>query len=155
MYVHLVNAKGKEAVCDQKRDFRLCYYSFLNVGSGKTLAYLAPLIHRLREEEERNGVVPRLKRPRSLILLPSRDLAAQVLSVAKSLCHVAKFRAVGLIGGIKRVSNIPYSRNVLREKMSQIGEKSIRYVLNIDGISLIFRQNVTHVEPKQTHMYIV
>ena len=24
-------------------------------------------------------------------------------SVAKSLCHIARFRAVGLIGGIKRV----------------------------------------------------
>ena len=76
----------------------------LYIGSGKTLAYLAPLIHRLREEEERHGVIPRLKRPRALILLPSRDLAAQVLLVAKSLCHVARFRAVGLIGGIKRVS---------------------------------------------------
>ena len=117
-------------MCDQERDFRLCYYSFLNVGSGKTLAYLAPLIHRLREEEERHGVVPRLKRPRSLILLPSRDLAAQVLSVAKSLCHVAKFRAVGLIGGIKRVSNMYRIAGMFREeKISQIGEKSIQYVL--------------------------
>ena len=76
----------------------------LGTGSGKTLAYLAPLINRLREEEDQHGLIPRLKRPRALILLPSRDLAAQVLSVAKSLCHVARFRAVGLIGGIKRVS---------------------------------------------------
>ena len=67
------------------------------------MAYLAPLINQLRDEEEFHGVIPRLKRPRALVLLPSRDLAAQVLSVAKSLCHVAKFRAVGLIGGIKRV----------------------------------------------------
>ena len=76
---------------------------YIASGSGKTLAYLAPLINKLRDEEEVHGVIPRLKRPRALILLPSRDLAAQVLSVAKSLCHVAKFRAVGLIGGIKRV----------------------------------------------------
>ena len=72
-------------------------------GSGKTLTYLAPLISRLRDEEEVCGLVPRLRRPRALILLPSRDLAAQVLSVAKSLCHKARFRAVGLIGGVKRV----------------------------------------------------
>lgn len=73
-------------------------------GSGKTLAYLAPLISCLRDDEEHQGIIPRLKRPRALVLLPSRDLAAQVLSVAKSLCHVAKFRAVGLIGGVKHVS---------------------------------------------------
>ncbi len=74
------------------------------LGSGKTLAYLAPLISRLRDEEEGCGLVPRLRRPRALVLVPSRDLAAQVLGVAKSLCHVARFRAIGLIGGVKRVS---------------------------------------------------
>lgn len=71
-------------------------------GSGKTLAYLSPVVSHLRDEEERFGLVPRMRRPRALVLLPSRDLAAQVLSVAKSLCHTAKFRAVGLIGGVKR-----------------------------------------------------
>ena len=85
--------------------YQCCSNIALNhTGSGKTLAYLAPLISRLRDEEEHDGLIPRLKRPRALILLPSRDLAAQVLAVAKSLCHVARFRAVGLIGGIKRVS---------------------------------------------------
>ena len=58
---------------------------------------------RLKDEEDNLGVLTRLTRPRALILLPSRDLAAQVLHVAKSLCHQAKFRAVGLIGGMKRV----------------------------------------------------
>ena len=48
-------------------------------GSGKTLAYLAPLVSQLRREEEEEGVVPRLRRPRALIVLPSRDLASQVL----------------------------------------------------------------------------
>lgn len=71
-------------------------------GSGKTLTYLAPLISRLKDEEEHHGVMARLKRPRALIVLPSRDLAAQVLAVTKSLCHVARCRAVGLIGGVKR-----------------------------------------------------
>lgn len=74
-----------------------------HAGSGKTLAYLAPLISRLRDEEEHHGVLSRLRRPRALIVLPSRDLAAQVLNVAKSLCHQAKFKAVGLMTGIKRV----------------------------------------------------
>ncbi|CAI8041501.1 DEAD-box ATP-dependent RNA helicase 39 [Geodia barretti] len=71
-------------------------------GSGKTLAYLAPVISELRREEAEEGVVPRLRRPRALVVLPSRDLASQVLAVAKSLCHVARFRAVGLIRGGKK-----------------------------------------------------
>ncbi len=64
------------------------------------------MVSRLRDEEEHFGVLSRLKRPRALIVLPSRDLAAQVLRVAKSLCHTAKFKAVGLIGGIRRVGNV-------------------------------------------------
>ena len=53
--------------------------SYVSVGSGKTIAYLAPLISQLRREEAEEGVVPRLRRPRALIVLPSRALASQVL----------------------------------------------------------------------------
>ena len=48
-------------------------------GSGKTLAYLAPVIHHLRDEEQRHGIVARLKRPRACVVVPGRELATQVL----------------------------------------------------------------------------
>jgi len=69
-------------------------------GTGKTLAYLLPIVHHLREEQDR-GVMSRLKRPRALIVLPNRELAFQVLKVAKSLCHTARFRSALLTGGKK------------------------------------------------------
>lgn len=81
--------RGKNVLCAAETGHRsLCtswccgiHLPSLNpaAGSGKTLAYLVPLLSQLREEEEHHGLVPRLKRPRTLILLPSRDLAAQVL----------------------------------------------------------------------------
>uniref|UniRef100_A0A8C1X5M8 RNA helicase n=1 Tax=Cyprinus carpio TaxID=7962 RepID=A0A8C1X5M8_CYPCA len=50
-------------------------------GSGKTLAYLLPIIHRLQEEpftdSERNI--------RAVVIVPSRELAEQVTSVARSV----------------------------------------------------------------------
>ena len=52
-------------------------------GSGKTLAYLAPLLHRLAEAEAAEGRTP----PgtcRALVLVPSSDLAQQVARVARS-----------------------------------------------------------------------
>ena len=65
---------------------RECYKMLYIEGSGKTLAYLAPLISELRREEAEEGVVPRLGKPRALVVLPSRDLAYQVLvSVCLSL----------------------------------------------------------------------
>ncbi|XP_003391758.1 PREDICTED: DEAD-box ATP-dependent RNA helicase 39-like, partial [Amphimedon queenslandica] len=71
-------------------------------GSGKTIAYMAPLINRLKDEEEQLGVITRFKKPRALVILPSRDLANQVLSVAKLFSHVVKIRIVAAIGGKKK-----------------------------------------------------
>lgn len=52
-------------------------------GSGKTLAYLAPLMHMLLETTARQPA----RRSRAVIAVPSADLAAQVLRVARSLAN--------------------------------------------------------------------
>ncbi|KAJ7352985.1 hypothetical protein OS493_032924 [Desmophyllum pertusum] len=82
-----------------KREHVLCA---AQTGTGKTLAYLAPLVHHLREDERTHGIITRPKRPRACIVVPGRELGVQVLDVAKEMCHHARFRAVGIIGGRKR-----------------------------------------------------
>lgn len=64
-------------------------------GSGKTLAYLLPIIHHLKAEEE-NGFQRRLDHPRSIVLVPTRELTMQVCQTCKSLAHVAKFSALAV-----------------------------------------------------------
>ena len=60
------------------------------VGSGKTLAYLAPVMHQLKHEEETIGMMARVNRPRAIILCPSRELASQVLvSILTLICDRA------------------------------------------------------------------
>jgi len=71
-------------------------------GTGKTLAYLLPIVHHLKEEHDL-GMISRLKRPRVLIAVPNRELALQVLKVAKLLSHNARFRSALLTGGRKLV----------------------------------------------------
>ncbi|GLC43306.1 hypothetical protein PLESTB_001342500 [Pleodorina starrii] len=68
------------------------YFLASHTGSGKTLAYLLPLVQALKAEEAA-GFVPRPKRPRVLVLGPTRELTDQITGVAKRLCHSAKFRA--------------------------------------------------------------
>jgi superfamily II DNA/RNA helicase len=70
-------------------------------GTGKTLAYALPIVHAIKEAE-RAGALTRNQHPRALILLPTRELERQVLSVFKKLSHSAKFRAVGISGGTKQ-----------------------------------------------------
>jgi superfamily II DNA/RNA helicase len=71
-------------------------------GSGKTLAYLLPTLHRLKQIEEETAARARPRRPRALVVVPTRELGEQVLSVAKTLSHVAKFSATGVFGGGSR-----------------------------------------------------
>lgn len=47
-------------------------------GSGKTLAYLAPIIQRLREEELQELSKSSSQNPRVVIMVPTAELASQV-----------------------------------------------------------------------------
>uniref|UniRef100_A0A674I4D5 RNA helicase n=1 Tax=Terrapene triunguis TaxID=2587831 RepID=A0A674I4D5_9SAUR len=77
-------------------------------GSGKTLAYLLPLFQKLLSRTSLGPTWP--PSPRSLVLLPSRELAEQVRTVASSLG-----RSVGLrvreIGGGRGMASV---KNQLR-----------------------------------------
>lgn len=68
-------------------------------GSGKSLAYLIPIIEKLKLQEELEGFVRKPKKPRALIFVPTRELGEQLLRVLKALSHHIKFRAVSLLGG--------------------------------------------------------
>lgn len=61
-------------------------------GSGKTAAFLVPMLERLREHLPQSGV-------RALILSPTRDLALQTLKFAKELGRFTDLRISLLVGG--------------------------------------------------------
>jgi len=70
-------------------------------GTGKTLAYLLPLIHFLRTDEVVHNVEIRNSRPRALILVPNRELCQQISNVAKNLSHYSRFSSLDISGGKK------------------------------------------------------
>jgi len=47
-------------------------------GSGKTLVYAAPIISHIKNQND-DGFINRLSRPRALVVAPSRELASQIL----------------------------------------------------------------------------
>ncbi|KAH7519708.1 hypothetical protein FEM48_Zijuj08G0065900 [Ziziphus jujuba var. spinosa] len=61
-------------------------------GSGKTAAFLVPMLERLKEHVPQSGV-------RALILSPTRDLALQTLKFTKELGHLMDLRISLLVGG--------------------------------------------------------
>ncbi|KAK4434135.1 DEAD-box ATP-dependent RNA helicase 39 [Sesamum alatum] len=70
-----------------------------HTGSGKTLAYLLPLVQLLRRDEALHGMLMKPRRPRAVVLCPTRELCEQVFRVAKSISHHARFRSTMVSGG--------------------------------------------------------
>ena len=60
-------------------------------GSGKTLAYAIPLVSRIGRAESR--------RPRALVLSPTRELAAQITKVIQPLARLSGKRVAAFYGG--------------------------------------------------------
>ncbi|XP_021737649.1 DEAD-box ATP-dependent RNA helicase 39-like [Chenopodium quinoa] len=70
-----------------------------HTGSGKTLAYMLPIVQLLRRDEEISGIRIKPRRPRAVVLSPTRELSEQVFRVAKSISHHARFRSIMVSGG--------------------------------------------------------
>ncbi|WP_206052132.1 DEAD/DEAH box helicase [Nonlabens xiamenensis] len=60
-------------------------------GTGKTLAYMLPLLHQLSYAE--------LEHPRILILVPTRELVVQVVEQAASYSRYMNLKVLGIYGG--------------------------------------------------------
>lgn len=71
-----------------------------HAGSGKTLAYLAPLVQAIKAEEKvlgKPGTTPNC--PRVVVVVPTSELCAQILRVCKALSTTLRFRSIAATGG--------------------------------------------------------
>ncbi|MED6204297.1 DEAD-box ATP-dependent RNA helicase 50 [Stylosanthes scabra] len=72
-------------------------------GSGKTLAYLAPIIQRLRQEELEGHSKSSPQAPRVVILAPTAELASQVLDNCRSMSRSGvPFKSMVVTGGFRQ-----------------------------------------------------
>jgi superfamily II DNA/RNA helicase len=75
-----------------------------HTGTGKTLSYLLPIIQHLKNEEENTNKISFPKRPRALVLAPTRELTEQIHDVAKSISAYTKFRLSVINAGKSRAA---------------------------------------------------
>ena len=71
-------------------------------GSGKTYAFLLPVVSRLAAVPQRR----RAKRPRALILAPTRELATQIEEALKPLASTAGLTSRTVFGGVSQVPQV-------------------------------------------------
>jgi len=60
-------------------------------GTGKTFAYMLPVIRGLKYSEQLN--------PRVLVLVPTRELVLQVVEEIEKICKYINIRVLGVYGG--------------------------------------------------------
>ena len=111
-----------------------------HTGSGKTLTYLLPVIQQMKDAERETGARAKPKRPRVLIVGPTRELAEQVRSVAKAVSHHCKFSSELIIGGEKFATQ----RQVLDRSLDVVVGTPGRIIKHCEEGNL-FLSNVTHV----------
>ena len=76
-------------------------------GSGKTVAFAVPTVVALAAHGERSHP----KRPRGLVLVPTRELAAQVAETLVPLAHALGLRVTTIYGGVSQVPQVKALRN--------------------------------------------
>ena len=67
-------------------------------GTGKTAAYILPLLHRLIQAKGRE--------PRALVLAPTRELAEQITAFTSSITQGTHLRALAIYGGVSKQAQI-------------------------------------------------
>ncbi|XP_008276797.1 putative ATP-dependent RNA helicase DDX28 [Stegastes partitus] len=77
-------------------------------GSGKTLSYLLPIVHRLQADKQEEMYTEDTHKIRAVVLVPSRELAEQVAAVSRTLCAPFGFltRTVGGGRGVGHIKTV-------------------------------------------------
>ena len=67
-------------------------------GSGKTLSFVLPMLHKIKSLELADDPITVASRPRGLVLVPARELGEQVSKVFKGLTHKTRLRVRTALG---------------------------------------------------------
>ncbi len=68
-------------------------------GTGKTLAYVLPILHILKTLENEDQPVTVESQPRAIVIVPTRELGEQVSKVFKIFTHETRLRIRSALGG--------------------------------------------------------
>lgn len=99
-------------------------------GSGKTAAFLLPIIQRLKHRGQ----------PRALILAPTRELALQIEQNARNYGHAARLRTVSVVGGESiagQVKGVRSGVDILIATPGRLNDLIQRGVVRLNAIEVL------------------
>ena len=106
-------------------------------GTGKTAAFGLPLIDRLLIRGRRP---PQVSSPRALVLVPTRELAAQVHASLSSYGSVARLRSVVIVGGVSmrpQVQNLRQGCDVVVATPGRLLDHLQQRTVNLSAVEIL------------------
>jgi ATP-dependent RNA helicase RhlE len=100
-------------------------------GSGKTLAFAIPIVEGLSAGSE--------QRPRALVLVPTRELAAQVVEEFEDIALAKGLKVAAAYGGIsiREQSRGTRSADVLVATPGRLEDLATRRLITLDGVAVL------------------
>ncbi len=101
-------------------------------GSGKTLAFGLPIIQRLTPAQP--------KRPRALVLVPTRELANQVAGVLRPLARSRGFSLVAVYGGVsmkRQIDRLEKGAEIVIATPGRLIDLMDRKKVRLDDVSMV------------------
>jgi ATP-dependent RNA helicase RhlE len=105
-------------------------------GTGKTAAFGLPMIERL--VFQRDGASPR--RPRGLVLVPTRELAAQVHRALSTYGAPARLRVTAIFGGVgmgAQIQSLKHGTDIVVATPGRLIDHMQRRTIDLSGIEIL------------------
>jgi len=113
-------------------------------GSGKTLAFALPVVTRLAA----SGTPRRARRPRALVLCPTRELATQIEATFLPLAKAAGLRTTTIFGGVaqsRQVTALDRGVDVLVACPGRLEDLLRQGLVTLDGIEITVLDEADHM----------
>lgn len=113
-------------------------------GSGKTLAFALPVVTRLAA----SGTARRPRRPRALVLCPTRELATQIEATFLPLAKAAGLRTTTIFGGVsqsRQVTALDRGVDVLVACPGRLEDLLRQNLLTLDGVEITVLDEADHM----------
>lgn len=113
-------------------------------GSGKTLAFALPVVARLAA----SGTARRARRPRALVLCPTRELATQIDATFAPLAAAVGLRTTTVFGGVaqsRQVTALDRGVDVLVACPGRLEDLLRQNLVTLDGIEITVLDEADHM----------
>ncbi|HLB41323.1 MAG TPA: DEAD/DEAH box helicase, partial [Gammaproteobacteria bacterium] len=102
-------------------------------GTGKTAAFVLPALHHLSQQKPS-------KKPRILVLTPTRELAAQITQAARQYGKYLRFNIISLLGGMpyhQQIRDLQRGADIVIATPGRLLDHAERQRIDLSGVDIL------------------